>query len=63
MDDRERFALNARFCRQQAALQKDRQAIQHWLKLAADYERLAAHPIAEASSPAAGYGHGAADEH
>ena len=63
MDDRERFALNARFCRQQAGLQKDKKAIQHWLKLAAEYERLAVHSVADPSLPARQQGGSSANEH
>lgn len=47
MDDRERFARNAKFCREQAALQKDPRTVQHWTKLAEEYEKLALHPAAE----------------
>jgi hypothetical protein len=46
MDDRERFARNALFCRKRAAALKDPAAIGHWTKLAEEYERLALNPAA-----------------
>ena len=46
MDDRERFAKNALFCRKQAAALKDPAAVRHWTRLAEDYERLALNPAA-----------------
>ena len=46
MDDRERFAKNALFCRKRAAARKDPAAIRHWTKLAEEYERLAVNPVA-----------------
>jgi len=50
MDDRERFAANAAFCRKQAALLKDPDAIAQWERLAREYERLAVNPAAAQSS-------------
>jgi hypothetical protein len=50
MDDRERFAANAQFCRKQAALLKDPDAIAQWERLAREYERLAANPAAAQAS-------------
>ena len=52
MDDRERFAANALFCRKQAALLKDPGAIAQWERLAREYERLAVNPAAD--QPATG---------
>jgi hypothetical protein len=49
MDDRERFALNALFCRKRAAALNDPKAVRHWVKLAEEYERLAVNPAAEPS--------------
>jgi hypothetical protein len=46
MDDRERFAKNALFCRKQAAALKDPAAVRHWTRLAREYERLALNPAA-----------------
>lgn len=50
MDDGERFAANARFCRKQASLLKDPDAIAQWERLARDYERLAVNPAAAQAS-------------
>jgi hypothetical protein len=46
MDDRERFARNALFCRKRAAVLKDPASIRHWTRLAEEYERLALNPAA-----------------
>lgn len=53
MDDRERFAANAHFCRKQASLLKDPDAIAQWERLAREYEKLAVNPAAQSSLSAA----------
>ena len=60
MDDRERFAANAAFCRKQASLLKDPDAIAQWERLAREYERLAVNPAA-AQSTIAGEDDGVAE--
>ena len=49
MDDRERFAKNALFCRKRAASLKDPASVRHWTRLAEEYERLAVNPVAAPS--------------
>lgn len=49
MNDRERFAANALFCRKQASVLKDPDAIAQWERLAYEYEKLAVNPAAQSS--------------
>jgi hypothetical protein len=52
MDNRERFARNALFCRSRATRLKDPDAVRHWTRLAEEYERLALNPAAASQARA-----------